>query len=230
MQIRVRPQLETLNMAQQQLKGQSVKWKQGQKCEIYSRLQRRWIEGEVIDIFEDEEGEWVKVKYERTIKEIPPNDPDIRPIESKKEIKDPNRERAIVSREAKVTSTVDELIAKFKPLLKEVIGKSHDLKKEEVKGPLSWYNVMQCVRHEMYPMMAVSLSKAVEEMVFSSGFAVGDLSEEAVQRVIAMLKTKKVLFGKEIEYIQGLVDRARAFKWEQAAGTMHSEYLSLSTF
>ena len=40
------------------------------------------IEGKVIDIFTDEEGQWVKVKYGRNIKEMPPNDEHLRTIDS----------------------------------------------------------------------------------------------------------------------------------------------------
>ena len=32
----------------------------------------------MIDVFKDEEGDWVKVRYGRTIKEVPPDSPDIR--------------------------------------------------------------------------------------------------------------------------------------------------------
>ena len=52
-------------MAQQPRGTLTEKWKNHQKCEIYSRSQKRWIEGKVIDIFTDEEGQWVKVKYGR---------------------------------------------------------------------------------------------------------------------------------------------------------------------
>ena len=39
-----------------------------------------WISGEVIDIFTDKEGEWIKVKYGRKYKDVPPNTTEIRPV------------------------------------------------------------------------------------------------------------------------------------------------------
>ena len=210
-------------MAQQHTKSDksnSPKWEIGQECDIYCRAERRWVDGQILDIFQDEEGEWVKVKYGRKTNHIQPDDPDIRSKATGKMMENPNRQKAIVSREAKVTSAVTELMSKIQPFVHEVIAKSHDLKQEEIKDALTWYNVMQCVRHELYPAMAVALSQAVEEMVFTSGFAVGDLSEDAVHRVIEVLKTKKVLFSKEIKYIEGVVDRARAFEWEQSESTL----------
>ena len=65
-------------MAQKSDNAQTQKWKRGQQCEIYSRSKKCWINGEVIDIFTDKEGEWVKVKYGRTVKEMPPNNEHIR--------------------------------------------------------------------------------------------------------------------------------------------------------
>ena len=208
-------------MAQRQENDEEEIWKSGQICKVYDHSRKRWVEGKVIEVFEDNGEEYVRVEYGKRIRDIPPNDPDLRPTESKQKIADPNRERAVISREAKVASTVDELLTKFEPLMKEIIAKSHDLKKEEMREELTWYNVMQCVRHELYPAMAISLSQAVEELVFKSGFAVGDLSEKAVERVIGVLKTKKVLFSNEIEYIQDLVGRARAFQWDQNEGTLY---------
>ena len=210
-------------MAQRQENVEEEIWKSGQICKVYHHSRQRWVDGKVIDVFEDNGEEYVKVQFGKRTRDIPPNHPELRPIETEQKIADPNREKAVISREAKVESTVDELWAKIsliKPLMKEIIAKSHDLKKEEMREELTWYNVMQCVRHELYPAMAISLSQAVEELVYKSGFAVGDLSEKAVERVIGVLKTKKVLFSNEIEYIQDLVGRARAFQWDQNEGTL----------
>ena len=67
-------------MAQKPDDATRKKWKCGQKCEIYCRSKMCWVKGEVIDIFTDEEGEWIKVKYGRNTKEMPPNDEHIRKI------------------------------------------------------------------------------------------------------------------------------------------------------
>ena len=219
-------------MAQKQESAENEKWKSGQKCKVYDRFRNRWVDGEIVEVIDDENGEFINVQYGKMNRCIHVNDPDLRPIEGKKGTDDAKREKAIMSREAKVTAAVDEFYAKInlmKPILKDIIANTHDLKKFAVKDALTWYNVMQCVRHELYPAMAISLSQAVDELVYKSGFAVGDLSEEAVNRVIEVLKTKKVLFSNEIEYIQDLVGRARAFEWDQNEG-MLCLYLILVPF
>ena len=38
-------------------------WDIHSKCEIYSSSLKKWFRGEVIDIFVDDEGEWLKIKY-----------------------------------------------------------------------------------------------------------------------------------------------------------------------
>ena len=43
----------------------SVEWSPGQKCEIYIKARKQWIDAAVIDVYEDDEGEWVKVQYGR---------------------------------------------------------------------------------------------------------------------------------------------------------------------
>eukprot|EP00483_Globobulimina_turgida_P006948 UN06962 len=41
-------------------------WRTDQKCEIYSVSKRMWFAGKITDIFFDDEGEWIEVKYNRT--------------------------------------------------------------------------------------------------------------------------------------------------------------------
>ena len=71
-------------MAQKPNAVPNKKWKVDEKCEIYGRDvndRKRWIEATIMDIFKDEDGEWVMVKYnERTIKAVPPNDKNLRAI------------------------------------------------------------------------------------------------------------------------------------------------------
>ena len=65
-------------MAQDSQQSEPVKWSAGSKCEIYNEFQRQWIEGEVVDGFNDEEGEWIKVKTEQIRMEIPSDFQNIR--------------------------------------------------------------------------------------------------------------------------------------------------------
>ena len=154
-------------MEQQTKQQKKVQWKIGRKCEVYSRTKNLWIEGEVIDIFTDDEGQWVKVKYGRNTKEMPPNDKHLRAINSG-------------------------------------------------GNTLKWHTVAEAVNHELYPLIATSLGEAVEELIESKTLKSGDLSDNATDLVIEKLKTKKVLFSKEIEYIKGLVQRASAFRWDES--------------
>lgn len=65
-------------MAQDAVMNPTIDSKQGQKCQIFVEHKKQWIEGEVVDIFKDDEGDWVKVKYGRDYKDINPESPLIR--------------------------------------------------------------------------------------------------------------------------------------------------------
>lgn len=41
-------------------------WRVASRCQIYSRSEQRWCDGEILKIFQDEQGEWLRVKYEVT--------------------------------------------------------------------------------------------------------------------------------------------------------------------
>lgn len=155
------------NVSQQPKKQWIKKWKLNQKCEIYSKERKGWSKCEIIDIFTGEEGEWVKVKYDRNTKEMSPNDPNLR-----------------------------------------------SLAPEENK--LNWRNVVEAVKHELYPVMATSLGQSVDGLVHSDTVSPEDLSDEATDKVITELKAKKLLYNNEIEYIQELVKRARTYRWKES--------------
>ena len=160
-------------MAQQSNVLSTIKWKLEQQCEIYSTNQKRWITGEVIDVFTDDEGPWLRVKYGRIIQEMSPNDEHLRAISS------------------------DE-------------------------NTLKWDNVVEAVKQELYPMISSALGQSVNELMEEqkdASHAVvlkeNDLSEDAVGKVIDKLKTKRMLYSNEIEYIRDLVKRANVFRWEE---------------
>ena len=74
-------------MALQPVKKQSHKWQKGQKCEIHCKYkdQLQWVKGEVVDVFDDDDGEWVKVKYGNKRIEVLSNSKDIRILSEEKE-------------------------------------------------------------------------------------------------------------------------------------------------
>ena len=60
------------------------KWKIGSKVEIYSDSQSKWVKGNIIKIFFDNEGERLQVKYSGfSIKEVQRYNKFIRPIHKK---------------------------------------------------------------------------------------------------------------------------------------------------
>ena len=81
---------------------------------------------------------------------------------------------------------------------------------------LKWMNVVEAVKQELYPLISTPLAESVEELVESQTLKPNDLGANAIEMVIAKLKTKKVLYSKEIEYIRDLVERASAFRWRES--------------
>merc|ERR1712154_647908 len=61
-------------------KASTSAWTPGAKCEVFSRSQQRWLVAEIIGLVTDSEGQWVRVKYGRIVKDIPPDNAEIRPL------------------------------------------------------------------------------------------------------------------------------------------------------
>ena len=82
---------------------------------------------------------------------------------------------------------------------------------------VKWTNLTETVRHELYPLIATTLGQSVDELVSTDQDPLkeDDLGNDAFDKVIERMTTKKVLYNNEIEYIRGMVERAREFKWEQ---------------
>ena len=76
---------EELHITQTDLfKQQSIRnaWKPGSAVEIYSESQAKWNEGKITKIFNDDEGEWLVIKYAGSTKEIQRFNECVRPISS----------------------------------------------------------------------------------------------------------------------------------------------------
>eukprot|EP01084_Bolivina_argentea_P287428 493200_1 len=55
-------------------------WKTNSRCQIYSNSKKKWFFGEVAQIFTDEEGEWLEVRYDKSMsKQVQRYSSDIRP-------------------------------------------------------------------------------------------------------------------------------------------------------
>ena len=72
-------------LSREELKLAKEKWKVKSKVEIYSSSMQKWVKGHIVRIFEDEEGEWLVIKYgANNEKEIQRYSQGIRPIKSVK--------------------------------------------------------------------------------------------------------------------------------------------------
>ena len=65
-------------MALQPLQNQPLKWKLGSRCDLFVRSEMKWATGEVIGLFTDEQGEWVKVRCGQRVHDVLAHDPDLR--------------------------------------------------------------------------------------------------------------------------------------------------------
>ena len=68
-------------LSREELKAAKEKWKVKSKVEIYSSSRQKWFKGHISRIFEDDEGEWLVIKYGiNNEKEIQRYSQGIRPI------------------------------------------------------------------------------------------------------------------------------------------------------
>ena len=74
-------------MALQPTKESVTNWENGQKCEIHCKYknQLQWVKGEVVGVFQDDVGKWVKVEYGKKRIEVLYDSEDIRPVSEEKE-------------------------------------------------------------------------------------------------------------------------------------------------
>ena len=82
---------------------------------------------------------------------------------------------------------------------------------------MTWFNVMQCVTAELFPMMTAQISQCVQEKLLKdNNFKMSDISEEAANDIIELLKEKRTMNYKEVMYLKGLMQRARDFQPDAA--------------
>ena len=78
---------------------------------------------------------------------------------------------------------------------------------------MTWFNVMQCVRMELFPMISVKISECVQEkLLMDSSFKMSDIGKEAVMDIIERLKAKRTMNNVEVTYLEGLFQRANQHK------------------
>jgi len=80
-------------------------WKMGASCQIYSNSKKKWFYGEVAQIFTDEEGEWLEVRYDKSMsKQVQRYSTDIRP--DPKDLEKPKKTKS--PRKGSKQSTIDD--------------------------------------------------------------------------------------------------------------------------
>ena len=56
-----------------------MKWKPGALCQYFDEKERRWADGEVIGLFSDGKGDWIKVRCGQTVHDVLCDAPTVRP-------------------------------------------------------------------------------------------------------------------------------------------------------
>ena len=147
-----------------QQKGQQenrTDWRVGTFCEMYSQEAMKWIEGEIINIFTDEIGKWMRVQTGKRIRDV----------------------------------LCDGLFCRERIT-------------DNVTDRMTWFNVVQCVTQELFPVLSIKLNECVQEKIVSdSSFKMDDFKADAVENVIARLGEKRTMNNKEIAYLQAVIKR-----------------------
>ena len=86
--------------------------------------------------------------------------------------------------------------------VKSALARYHVLHKK-VGPQFSWDHVVEAVRPEMYPIMAIKMEQAVAIKEFD----IFDLSEDGVDKMIDALNNTKGIHAKEVTYIKGVIQR-----------------------
>ena len=74
---------------------------------------------------------------------------------------------------------------------------------------LNWFNVVQCVSTELFPVLSVTMSKCVQEKFASDAqFKLNDFGRKTVEDFIERLKEKRTMNNTEITYLKKMFGRA----------------------
>jgi len=87
-------------------------WKKGNKVQIFSNTHKEWFDGEVLEIVQDEEGEWLNIMWQREnnepmSKQVQRFSTDVRPFQEKTEKE--KEEAECVDQQAKTKSLEEEI-------------------------------------------------------------------------------------------------------------------------
>ena len=81
---------------------------------------------------------------------------------------------------------------------------------------MTWPKVINCVRTELFPVLAIALKKCVDEKLSEDAdFKLTDFGDKVVNEILEKLKGKRTMNNKEIEYLRILFKRATDSPMEQ---------------
>ena len=70
---------------------------------------------------------------------------------------------------------------------------------------------MSAVKHELFPKMSTAMDAAIESLKEEKEINEEDFGADVVEKVIEGMKRERKLKTTQITYIEGLVERAKAF-------------------
>ena len=74
----------------------------------------------------------------------------------------------------------------------------------------NWFNFVQCVSSELFPVLSVTMGKCIQEKLESDiGFKLNDFRDETVKDVFERLMEKRTMNNKEIQYLKRMIVRIK---------------------
>ena len=212
-------------MAQQSLKMDAVKWKPGTKCDLYDRSTLKWVEAEIIGSLSDENGEWIKVRWDQKDRNVKKGDPDLRP-------------RAVIpGHELKQLQDAAAQLPNIAPILQRVLPTSSGqglythsdglftfciqcmvsaraliLRRHYNTERMTWFKVVNCVNNELFPVLSIALKKCIDEKLSEdNNFEPHDFGDVVIEDIMERLKGERTMNNKEMKYLKELFQRAIEF-------------------
>eukprot|EP01084_Bolivina_argentea_P095219 171200_1 len=168
-------------------------YKVGSPCEIYSNSKRKWFKGEVTEIFNYQNQTYLTIKFGEYKKQIPISSNEVRPI---------------LQQQQKATEQKHEE--------HKIIQKTKSPKRTSFK--LTWQHISNAIAHELYDKLASQImvitqkDNIKDEHIFNPG---------KVDIMFKQLQHKLNIDTKEIDYINGLIERAKVFEPLSASKNVH---------
>ena len=100
-----------------------------------------------------------------------------------------------------------------------VVPTNDELRMSFLRENISWWNIAECLKHEMYTAISTKMHEVIEDIKSSKMMAIDDIGGNAVMQFIDLLQSKMTLSNKEVTFIHCAVGRAREFKSDERDST-----------